>query len=307
MSDVATQVHYRLLEELAAAEERYRDLVESLRDVVFRCDRKGNLTFLNATWEEALGRPINESLGRSLLDFIDEEDRPLATTLLAPPTGSERRDWRKELCFRHRDGSQLWLEVSVRVRRDGALVGLMHNITERRRMENALRVASVELERRVAERTAELEREILARRDAEEELRRRLETIESQRETIQRLSTPVIQIWDGLLVLPLIGVVDRERAAQIMEDVLRAVVSTRSKQVFVDLTGVPVVDMEVAEHLLRLTNATQIIGAECVLVGISPAVARALVQLEVNMHGAKTFGTLQDGLRAAFQGRRSAR
>lgn len=304
MNDGVTQAQHRLLEELAAAEERYRDLVENLRDVVFRCDRKAKLTFLNATWEEALGYPATQSLGRPLIDFVDEEDHSLAMSLLAPPTGSERKDWRKELCFLHRDGTSLWFEVSVRVQREGALVGLMHNVTEQRRMEQALRQASAELERRVAERTAELEREISVRREAEEELRLRLETIEAQRQTIQQLSTPVIQIADGLLVLPLIGTLDRDRAARIMEDVLHAIVSTRSKQVFVDLTGVPVVDMEAADHLLRLTRATQIIGAECVLVGISPQVAQSLVQLGVNMGRTRSFGTLRDGLSAAREATR---
>jgi len=143
-----------------------------------------------------------------------------------------------------------------------------------------------DLERAVAERT----------QDIEDKLR----LIEEQQRAILELSTPVIRLWDGILALPLVGVIDSARAAQVMENLLGAIVAQRAGQVIIDITGVAMVDSDVAAHLMRTVEASRLLGARCILVGISPAMAQTLVQMDVDFGGVTTAATLEEGLREAF-------
>lgn len=128
----------------------------------------------------------------------------------------------------------------------------------------------------------------------------REDIIRQQAMDIAELSTPVIQLWDGVLVLPLIGTIDSARAKQIMENLLNEIVKTKSSQVVMDITGVPVVDSGVADRLMRTVEAARLLGAECILTGISPVIAQTLVMVGVNMGGIQTRGTLRTGLELAL-------
>jgi rsbT co-antagonist protein RsbR len=152
-------------------------------------------------------------------------------------------------------------------------------------------------------RRAELERE-LARITAakERELDDKARTIDAQRELLNTLSSPVIQIWEGILVAPLMGELDPERAAAVRERVLEAVMKTRARAVLVDITGLTVTDENLASEILRLVKSVRLIGADTMLVGISPQGARSLAALHVSMGEIRSFATLHDGLRAAFKG-----
>ena len=113
----------------------------------------------------------------------------------------------------------------------------------------------------------------------------------------EELSIPVIQAWDGVLVLPIIGVLDSERINRLMDAMLHRIVDTRSKIVIIDVTGVHSIDSGVLNHLLRTVAAAQLLGAECVITGISPVVAQAAVRLDIEGAGLITRGSLQEGLR----------
>ena len=113
----------------------------------------------------------------------------------------------------------------------------------------------------------------------------------------EELSIPVIQAWDGVLVLPIIGVLDSERINRLMDAMLHRIVDTRSKIVIIDITGVHSIDSDVLNHLLRTVAAARLLGAECVITGISPAVAQASVRLDIEGSGLITRGSLQEGLR----------
>jgi rsbT co-antagonist protein RsbR len=154
----------------------------------------------------------------------------------------------------------------------------------------------------ILRRRAELERD-LARVTAakEQELEEKARTIDAQRELLNALSSPVIRIWEGVLVAPLIGEIDPERAAAVRERVLEAVMKTRARAVLVDITGLTVIDEALAEEIMRLVKSVRLIGAETMLVGISPEGARTLARLQVNLGDVRSFATLHDGLRAAFQ------
>lgn len=131
--------------------------------------------------------------------------------------------------------------------------------------------------------------------------RHRVEALqEEQRRILRQLSTPVIQVWDDILVMPLIGVVDSVRARQMMEQLLSRITELGSRIVILDVTGVPTVDTEVANHFIRTTRAARLVGAHTILVGISPQVALTLVRLDVGLEGLETYSDLRSGLERAF-------
>lgn len=120
-------------------------------------------------------------------------------------------------------------------------------------------------------------------------------------EAMREMSTPVIPVHRGILVLPIVGVVDSVRSAQIMESLLQAIQRDKASVVIIDVTGVPTVDTSVANHLLRSTRAASLLGARCVLVGVSPAVAQTVVQLGVELTGLTTRSNLQAGIAYALK------
>lgn len=121
-----------------------------------------------------------------------------------------------------------------------------------------------------------------------------------QAQAILVLSTPVIEVVPGILVLPLIGVVDRVRAQQIMEQSLAAVVEHQASVVIIDVTGVSVIDNEVTGHLLNTVDAIGLLGARVILSGVSPASAMAFVKLGVDLEKLEPHGSLQSALRSAL-------
>jgi ribose transport system substrate-binding protein len=124
--------------------------------------------------------------------------------------------------------------------------------------------------------------------------------ISAQRNIIHELSTPIVPINDQVLVLPLVGAIDTTRAQQIMEAMLGAIVQQHAQVLIVDITGIAVVDTQVANYLLQSAQAAQLLGARVILVGISPEVAQTIVQLGIDLSSIRTSSTLKDGLRAAM-------
>jgi rsbT co-antagonist protein RsbR len=121
-----------------------------------------------------------------------------------------------------------------------------------------------------------------------------------QQRSILELSTPVVELWHGILALPIVGTVDSLRTQQIMENLLQRIVDTGAQMVLIDITGVPVVDTMVAKHLLQTVTATRLLGAEAILVGISPRIAQTLVHLGVDLGAVTTRATLARGLELAL-------
>lgn len=129
------------------------------------------------------------------------------------------------------------------------------------------------------------------------ELEEKLATIERQAAAIRELSTPVMEIWDDVLVLPIVGVVDSKRSAEIMTNLLDRLVATRSRCVILDVTGVDAVDTSTADTLLRVVRAASLLGARSVLTGLRPAVARMLVEIGAELGELRTFRSLKEGLK----------
>jgi rsbT co-antagonist protein RsbR len=127
------------------------------------------------------------------------------------------------------------------------------------------------------------------------------ETIAQQRATISELQTPVIQVWEGILALPIVGTVDTARAQDMTEALLERIVATGSEIVLLDITGVPVVDTAVARHLLETVAAARLLGADVLIVGLSSRTAMTLVQLGIDLSHVTTRATLAKGLEFAFR------
>ncbi len=120
--------------------------------------------------------------------------------------------------------------------------------------------------------------------------------IYSQSRAIAELSTPVIQIWNDVVAMPLIGEIDTSRAKEIMENLLNAILETKATYVLLDITGVPIVDTGVAESLIKTVEAARLLGAQCVLTGIRPEVAQTLVMLGVDLGSIVTKADFRNGL-----------
>jgi rsbT co-antagonist protein RsbR len=123
--------------------------------------------------------------------------------------------------------------------------------------------------------------------------------IKEQQQAMLSLSTPVLQIRDQILVLPLIGTIDSARAAQIVEQLLNSIVDTQASVVILDITGVPVIDTAVANHLIKTIQAARMLGANTIITGISPANAQTLVTLGVDLSMMTTRGSLRSGVKLA--------
>lgn len=121
-----------------------------------------------------------------------------------------------------------------------------------------------------------------------------------QSKTIQKLSTPTIKLWEGILVMPIIGVIDSIRAQNMMETMLEKIAETYARVIILDISGVAAVDTAVAQHLIKIAKATKLMGCECILSGISPPVAQTIVQLGIDMESIHTKSTLSDALSEAF-------
>ncbi|WP_437961866.1 PAS domain S-box protein [Sorangium sp. So ce119] len=130
----------------------------------------------------------------------------------------------------------------------------------------------------------------------EQELRSKLELIERQQQVIRDLSTPIIQVWEGVLTLPMIGVVDSQRTAEIMDTLLDAIVRMGARYAILDLTGVEMVDTKTASYLLDLVRAIRLLGAEGIVTGIRSNVAQTIVSLGLDLSSITTLGNLRAAL-----------
>lgn len=130
------------------------------------------------------------------------------------------------------------------------------------------------------------------------ELIDKLATIEAQRAALRELTAPIVEVWDDVLALPVVGVVDGERAHEMTAALLERVTRSRARCVIIDLTGVEDVDATIAGHFLDLVGAARLIGAYCVITGIRPGVADTMTHLGVDLSGVRTLATLKAGLAA---------
>lgn len=132
------------------------------------------------------------------------------------------------------------------------------------------------------------------------ELQDKLGIIAEQRAAIQALSTPIVQLWDEVLAVPIVGAIDGERTARLMEKLLAAIIESKARFSILDVTGVEAIDTSTADNFVRIVRAVQLLGAQGVISGIGPMVAQTLVDLGVDLSGIRTFANLREALKACI-------
>jgi len=201
-------------------------------------------------------------------------------------------------------GQSMWVDVGFFVgvtllltllldRFGGALRDALATSLEREGELNSIRAS---LEQTVAERTSALQTALNEVQARAEEQARLLEEIENQRATIKELSVPVIPISATTLVMPLVGALDSTRLRQLQEQSLQALERTSARTLVFDITGVPIVDTQVAQGLLMTVHAARLLGADVALVGVRPEVAQSIVGLGLELRDVSTFSDLQSAL-----------
>jgi len=145
--------------------------------------------------------------------------------------------------------------------------------------------------------------ELKKREKMQKEVEDKLSKIQEQQKTIFQqqadlleLSSPVSKVWDNVLILPVIGTLDSQRTQVMMENLLEKIVETGCIIAILDITGVPTVDTQVANHLLKTVTSARLLGAECIISGISPAIAQTIVHLGIDLSSVRTKATLQDAM-----------
>src|SRR6195256_3221514 len=247
--------------------EHFRMLVENMKDyAIIILDTDGRVASWNPGSETILGYRSSEIIGQHFSRFFPTEEvqrgKPEMELKVATAEGrSEDEGWRMK-----KDGSRFWANEGITVLRDqgGALGGFgkgVRDLTERKRAEEKATLQA---------------REIL------------------------EISTPVIQIWDGVLMAPLIGTLDSVRTQNLMEQLLERIVQTNSAVALLDVTGVPTIDTRTAQHLAETTTAVRLLGAQAVLTGVRPAIAQTLAHIGVDLGEITTRSSLAAGLRVAL-------
>jgi rsbT co-antagonist protein RsbR len=230
----------------------------------------------NPAAERIFGYSREEILGKHGLDLIVPESvRPVVD----------------QICAQMLEGRKNLGNANENVTRDGRLIMCEWNNTSL--VDEDGKVVGV----------ASLVSDVTERHRAEEELRQRER---AQAETIEQLSAPIIDVWEGVLALPVIGAIDKARAERMTQSLLEAIVQSGASHTIVDLTGSTAMDAATAAHLGGMVRAAGLLGTVCLVSGLSPAMARTLVELDTDL-GVRTFGTLRAALRHAIEASRARR
>jgi rsbT co-antagonist protein RsbR len=126
------------------------------------------------------------------------------------------------------------------------------------------------------------------------------EALTEQADSMLAMSTPVTEIWDGILFLPIVGLIDSHRAREVMNSTLAKISETQAQVFILDISGVGVVDTAVANNLFRITRATKLMGCESIISGVSPAIAQTIVDLGIDVGRIRTTATMRDALALSF-------
>ncbi len=260
-------------EALAEREAMFRALAETITDVFWMTDGDHRqLLYVSPAYETVWGRPRSElaSDRLRLLDGIHPDDRErVEHALPLQPVGEYDIEFR----VLRPSGDCRWVRERVFPVNDGS---------------------------GVVSRLVGLASDISAQKQAGEVIRR-------QADALRELSTPLVPIGDGILAMPLVGMLDSQRVRQVLETLLEGIVRHQSEFVILDVTGVAVVDTQVASALLSATQAARMLGAETLLTGLRPDVAQTIVDLGVDFQGLVTRSTLEMGIRYALQERQKRR
>jgi len=243
-------------------------IIEHVVDGIVTIDETGTIETVNLAMEDMFGYSAEEMTGQNVKllmpqRYANEHDGYLNNyiTTNIPKIIGTGR----EVEGRRRDGTEFPIDLSVseiEVSGKRRFVGILRDISERKEAEA---------------------------------------TIEAQQRSLLELSTPAIQFMNGVVLMPLVGAIDAERATQLITRLLETVSECEANVTILDVTGVPVIDTDVARHLLKAVAAARMLGSEVILTGIKPSGAQTLVQLGVDLSQVTTKGSLKTGVEEALR------
>lgn len=260
------------LSEAQAQLKLYQAVLDSISSVIYTTDRNGQLLLVNQAFATWTGRERPEIIGKYQTDLFPAE-------LVAY--------WQSQTDQVVVSGESLVTEEHS-PGENGTLTFLSQRSPLFDAQGDIIAIAGMATDITPL-RQAERERELL-----------QSQVIEAQQAALRELSTPLIPISEGVLVMPLIGSVDSNRAQQLIETLLEGVVEHHATILILDVTGLPVIDTQVAGVLLRVAQAVNLLGAEAILTGIGPEVAQTLISIGADLSAIRTPGTLQNGIAYAF-------
>lgn len=250
-------------EQLRAVSLYTRGLLEANLDALVMINAEGKITDVNKATEQATGCPRERLIGTDFSEYFTEPEKARAGYQKVLAEGSIR-DY--SLTIRHATGKTTDVHYNATVYRNEnntvqGIFAAARDVTERRRAEEALQ-----------------------KRD----------------EIISKLSTPLVSIGEGIVMVPVIGVLDSTRARQLTESVLEHIAHSNTEMVVMDISGIAAIDTKTANYILRTVQAVKLMGSEFIITGIRPDVAATLVTLGVDLTGIVTRGSLQEGLQHAY-------
>ncbi len=251
------------------SEDMFRALLETAPDGMVVVNRAGWILLVNSEAEKLFGYKREEMLGRLIEMLVPQRFRTGHSSIRNSyfdqprirPMGAGL-----DLYALHKDGHEIPVEISL---------------SPLETADSMVMISSI--------------RDISERREAEDRIRKQ------QQALLEMATVPVVQVWDGIVMVPLIGTLDSQRAQQLMERLLKRVSETLSPVALVDITGVPTVDTQTAQHLIETISAVRLLGAEVVLTGVRPTIAQTLVHLGIDLSSILTRSSLSAGVRVAFE------
>lgn len=243
-------------------------LVSSIKDyAIILLDPDGQVLTWNPAAERLKGWTANEIVGQHFSRFYLPEDVSKGKTEMELRVAEQEGRFEDEGWRVRKDGTRFWANVIFTALRDakGNLRGF-----------------------------GKITRDLTEKRNAEELLRKQ------SHEIFEMATVPVVAVWEGILLVPLIGTLDSQRTQHLMERLLQRVVETSSPVALIDITGVPAVDSQTAQHLIEMISAVRLLGAEVVLTGVRPVIAQTLVHLGIDLSNVVSRSSLAAGLRVAF-------
>jgi PAS domain S-box-containing protein len=262
-------------QDMQQSEQRYREIFENASDIIYTHDLEGRYTSVNRAAEQLSGYTRDELIGMHVAEIIAPEyiDQANAMQQQKLATGGTTP---YEIEVLTRDGRRVTLETNTRlIYQDGQPIGVQgtaRDITERKQSEEAMR-----------------------------RLVWQEEVIRIQEATLAELSTPLLVIADQIVLMPLIGAIDSHRAYRAMEELLQGVAANHARVVILDISGVPIVDTQVASVLIRAAQAVRLLGAQVIVTGIGPDIAQTLVSMGITLEDLVTQARLQSGVAYALK------